>query len=235
MTVTAERPRSVASLQSKRDVIENDLVTKKAKIVQLAREQEEARKSEILSGVPRTGATSKVHQIGRKIKELDGQVASLEADLKMVVDLLNVQSFTETQARIAEAIEQSEEMKATERELWAAVVAAFSAFGDAWLALHDHYRLWFELRGSHRSLGNQIPPEGRGRWDIAWTPAVRPPVNASAAFSLLFDVCVRWPRGQFASPPHATGELGHLVPDLSHLATPLEVPGDVEKHTGGAE
>jgi hypothetical protein len=234
MTVTVERPRSVASLQAKRDWIENELVTKKAKIVQLAREQDAARKDEILRGEKRTGATSKVHQIGRKIKELDGHVASLEQDLKMVGDLINTQSFVETQARIADAMAKSEEMKKTERELWAAVIAAFSAFGDAWLALFDHYRLYFELRGSHRSLGNQIPPEARGRWDIAWTPAVRPPINVLAAFSLIYDVCCRWPRGQFASPPHATGELGNLAGDLSHLATPLEVPGDMDKHTGGS-
>jgi hypothetical protein len=234
MTVTVERPRSVASLQSKRDKIENDLVTKKAKIVQLTRERDSARRSEILSGAPRTGATSKVHQIGRKIREIEGEIASLEADLAMVVDLLVTETHVETQVKIADAMAQAEETKKTERELWAALIAAFEAFGAAWLALHDYYRSWFELRGSHRSLGNQIPPEARGRWDLAWTPAVRPPVNASAAFSLLYDVCVRWPRGQFPSPPHATGELGPLAADLSHLDTPLEVPGDMEKHTGGS-
>jgi hypothetical protein len=40
MTVTAERPRTAASLQSKRDVIEMDLMVKKAKILQLARDQD---------------------------------------------------------------------------------------------------------------------------------------------------------------------------------------------------
>jgi hypothetical protein len=230
MTVTAERPRSVAQLQSRRDVIENDLATKKAKILQLAREQDEARRIEILSGAPRTGATSKVHQIGRKIKELDGEVASLEKDQKVIADLINVQSFTETQTKIAEAIKQSEDMKKTERELWAAVIAAFSAFGDAWLALSDHYRSWLDLRGSHRSLGNQIPPEARGRWDVAWSPVVRIPINAKSAFSLVWDACVT--PGRFASPP--VPEFSEIAPDLSHFATPLEIPGDVDKHTGGS-
>jgi hypothetical protein len=230
MTVTAERPRSVASLQSKRDKIENDLVTKKSKIVQLTREQDEARKSEILSGVPRTGATSKVHQIGRKLRELDSEIASLEADLTTVIDLINVQSFTETQARIVKAMAQSEEMKKTERELWRELVAALEAFGTAWLALFDHYRSWLDLRASHRTLGNQIPPEARGGWELAWTPVVRIPINAKSAFSLVWDACVT--PGRFASPP--VPEFSELASDLSHFATPLEIPGDIHKHTGGS-
>jgi hypothetical protein len=135
--------------------------------------------------------------------------------------------------KIADAMAQAEEAKASERELWAALVAALSAFGDAWLALNDHYSSWIKLRGSHRSLGAYIPPEARGKWDMVWAPVVRIPVNGRSAFSMLWDMCVRFPRGQFASPP--VPELRELAPDLSHLLTTMEIPGDVEKHTGGSE
>jgi hypothetical protein len=231
VTITTERPSSVASLQDKRDIIEDDLAAKKAKIVELAREQDEARKSEILGDEKRTGATSKVHQIGRKIRELDSEIASLEADLTLVIDLLVTETHIETQVKIAASMEQAEEMKEVERRLWKDLVVAFEAFGDAWLALRDHYRSWAELRGSHRWLGGEIPPESRGRWDIVWSPAVRPPINAASAFSMLYDVLVRWPKGHFPSPPHATGELGDLTSDLSHFDASLEVPGDVQSHT----
>ena len=201
--------------------------------IELTREQNAARKDEILSSEKRTGATSKVHQVGRKIRELDGEVASLEKALAMVIDLLVTETHIETQVKIADAMEQAEKMKQAERELWKELVAAFEAFGAAWLALLDHYRSWIEVRGSHRWLGGEIPPEARGRWDMVWSPAARPPINASAAFSMLYDVCARWPRGQFPSPPHATGELGDLASNLSHLDTPLEVPGDVQSHKAG--
>jgi hypothetical protein len=228
VTITTERPTSVAVLQSKREAIEHEIAANGARDVELAREQDAARKAELL-GEKRPGTTSKT--IARKRQELADEKTSLEQDLAMVVGLLITETHVETQVTIVAAMEQAEQMKQAERRLWKDVVIAFEAFGTAWLALAAHYRSFLEVRGSHRWLGGEIPAEARGRWDIAWSPAVRPPINASAAFSMLYDVCVRWPRGHFPSPPHATMELGELASSLPELYAPLEVPGDVQSHT----
>lgn len=168
-----------------------------------------------------------MHQIGRKMKDLEAEIGSLEKDLAMVIDLLVTATHVETQVKIALALAQAEETKQTERVLWKELVESFTAFGAAWLALQDHYRSWIELRSGHRSLAAGIPSETRGSWDMAWAPAVRIPINAKAAFSLLWSMCVA--RGHFATPP--VPEFVELAPDLSHFLTTLEIPGDVEKHS----
>jgi hypothetical protein len=186
------------------------------------------------------GATSAPGRTHNRLLDVEKELASHERELAAVWDVIRGEELAAQREHIEERIQEAVAIKATEREAWQTLIAAFNALGNAWLGLAPILQERTVFTNAVRAaLLTGAPADLMADWDRAAAPTVTPiPTTFQAMFRLVLDaVCdpggvgVRVPSALGGIP--AAGNLPAIAPERREFAATKVIVADpmVEKRS----